>query len=108
MHIKLILFSSPADGSSGFKAEGDRYHLYVSLACPFAHRVLIFRKLKGLEDVLPYTVLDYIKGPEGWTFCDDVNLKLNTFFRKFSPKSPEFSTEKNNLCTRETQNIVIL
>ena len=39
-----------ADGSSGFKAESGRYHLYVSLACPWAHRTLIYRKLKGLED----------------------------------------------------------
>ena len=40
-----------ADGGSGFKAESGRYHLYVSLSCPWAHRTLIFRKLKGLEDV---------------------------------------------------------
>ena len=38
-----------ADGSSGFKAEPDRYHLYVSLACPWAHRTLILRKLKGMQ-----------------------------------------------------------
>ena len=39
-------------GESGFAAEKDRYHLYVSLACPWAHRTLIFRKLKGLEDFI--------------------------------------------------------
>ena len=41
-----------ADGSSGFKAEADRYHLYISLACPWACRTLIFRKLKGLENII--------------------------------------------------------
>ncbi|XP_066281845.1 glutathionyl-hydroquinone reductase YqjG-like isoform X1 [Branchiostoma lanceolatum] len=59
-----------ADGSSGFKAEGDRYHLYVSLACPWAHRTLIARKLKGLEDVIPYTVVDWLMGEKGWNFTD--------------------------------------
>ncbi|KAJ8027275.1 Glutathione S-transferase omega-like 2 [Holothuria leucospilota] len=59
-----------ADGSSGFKAEKDRYHLYVSLACPWAHRTLIVRKLKGLEEVLPYTVVDWLLGENGWNFTD--------------------------------------
>lgn len=60
-----------ADGSSGFKAEPGRYHLYVSYACPFAHRTLIFRKLKRLEGVISISVLDpYWGRPEGWTFSD--------------------------------------
>ena len=42
-------------GSKQFPAEKDRYHLYVSYACPWAHRVLLVRQLKGLEDILPYT-----------------------------------------------------
>ena len=42
-----------ADGSSGFKAERDRYHLYVSFACPFAHRTILARRLKRLESILP-------------------------------------------------------
>src|SRR6478735_4624509 len=41
-----------ADGSSGFRAEPERYHLYVSLACPWAHRTLVARALKGLEDAI--------------------------------------------------------
>jgi len=49
-----------ADGSSGFKAEPNRYHLYVSYACPWAHRTLIVRKLKGLEDVISYDVVDWL------------------------------------------------
>jgi len=59
-----------ADGSSGFKAERDRYHLYVSLACPWAHRTLIVRKLKGLEDVITYTVVDWLLEEKGWKFTD--------------------------------------
>ena len=43
-------------GDAGFKAEADRYHLYVSLACPWAHRTLIYRSLKGLEDMIPVSV----------------------------------------------------
>ena len=46
-----------ADGSSGFAAEPGRYHLYVSLACPWAHRSIIFRKLKSLESVIGMTVV---------------------------------------------------
>ncbi|KAL9956362.1 hypothetical protein ACROYT_G037828 [Oculina patagonica] len=59
-----------ADGSSGFPAEANRYHLYVSLACPWAHRALVTRKLKGLEDVISYTVVDWFLGEEGWSFTD--------------------------------------
>ena len=59
-----------ADGASGFKAEPGRYHLYVSLACPWAHRTLIFRKLKKLEDVITLSVVDDFKGDEGWFFSD--------------------------------------
>jgi putative glutathione S-transferase len=57
-----------ADGSSGFKAEPGRYHLYVSLACPWAHRTLIFRKLKGLEEVVSVSVVHWHMGAEGWEF----------------------------------------
>ncbi|MEH2168510.1 MAG: hypothetical protein V7K41_18010 [Nostoc sp.] len=45
-----------ADGSSGFKAEAGRYHLYVSLACPWAHRTLIMREIKGLNDLISLNV----------------------------------------------------
>src|SRR5258708_19524633 len=55
-------------GDGGFKAEPGRYHLYVALACPWAHRTLIFRKLKKLEDAISVSVVSYHMGPEGWTF----------------------------------------
>jgi len=58
-----------ADGSSGFKAEPNRYHLYVSLACPWAHRTLIARTLKGLKDVISVSVVEPVM-TEGWSFSD--------------------------------------
>jgi glutathionyl-hydroquinone reductase len=57
-----------ADGSSGFPAEAGRYHLYVSLACPWAHRTIIVRRLKGLEDAIGLTVVDPIRDQRGWAF----------------------------------------
>src|SRR5581483_8673894 len=60
-----------ADGASGFKAEPDRYHLYVSLACPWAHRTLVYRKLKQLEDLITVRVVDPLMLEHGWTFGDD-------------------------------------
>ena len=65
-----------ADGSSGFKAEANRYHLYVSLACPWAHRTLIVRKLKGLEKVVSLNVVDWILGKEGWKFDPGTYLEV--------------------------------
>ncbi len=56
------------DGSSDFRPETDRYHLYVSLACPWAHRTLIYRRLKGLESVISVDVVDPILPGQGWTF----------------------------------------
>src|SRR5262245_26405526 len=55
-----------SDGSSGFPAEINRYHLYVSLACPWAHRTIIVRKLKKLESVIGMTVVDPIRDERGW------------------------------------------
>ena len=54
-------------GSGGFKAETGRYHLYVSLACPWAHRTLIFRALKGLEDMISVSVVHWYMVDHGWT-----------------------------------------
>ena len=56
------------DGEGGFKAEPGRYHLYVSLACPWAHRTLIFRRLKGLESMISVSVVNWLMGKQGWTF----------------------------------------
>ncbi len=56
------------DGSSGYPAARGRYHLYVSWACPWAHRTIIVRKLKQLEDVIGMTVVDPIRDDRGWAF----------------------------------------
>ncbi len=58
-------------GEGGFSAEKNRYHLYVSLACPWAHRTLIFRKLKGLESMISLSVVNPYMGENGWTFAAD-------------------------------------
>ncbi len=57
-------------GTGGFIAEKDRYHLYVSLACPWAHRTLIMRKLKGLEPFISVSVVNPLMLENGWTFDD--------------------------------------
>ena len=55
-------------GDGGFPAEAGRYHLYVSLACPWAHRTIIFRHLKKLESVISMSVTSWYMGDDGWTF----------------------------------------
>ncbi|MBV7519712.1 glutathione S-transferase family protein [Ensifer sp. ENS12] len=62
--------SAGPSGDGGFKAEAGRYHLYVSLACPWAHRTLIFRKLKKLEDLISVSVVDPLMLAQGWEFKD--------------------------------------
>ena len=59
-----------ADGSSGFKAEAGRYHLYVSHACPWCTRAVILRKLKGLENAIGMSVVDPFMGEQGWQFSN--------------------------------------
>ena len=61
--------SAGPSGADGFKAESGRYHLYVSLACPWAHRTLIFRQLKGLADHIDVSVVHPDMLGEGWTFA---------------------------------------
>ncbi len=60
--------SAGPTGDAGFKADKDRYHLYVSLACPWAHRALIFRQLKGLETIVSLSVVNSFMGENGWDF----------------------------------------
>lgn len=63
--------SAGPQGKGGFRAEPGRYHLYVSLACPWAHRTLIFRELKGLQDMIDVSVVHPLMLGEGWTFETD-------------------------------------
>jgi len=65
-------------GKGGFPAERDRYHLYVSLACPWAHRTLIFRKLKKLESVISVSVTVALLGQKGWEFGTEPGATLDT------------------------------
>jgi putative glutathione S-transferase len=55
-------------GEGGFAAERGRYHLYVSLACPYAHRTVLFRKLKDLKSVISISILDPVMGEQSWEF----------------------------------------
>jgi putative glutathione S-transferase len=84
-------------GEAGFRAEPGRYHLYVSLACPWAHRTLIFRKLKKLEDVISVSIVDPLMGRDGWIFSnypesipDEVNGKKQ-LYEIYLLVKPDFS-----------------
>jgi glutathionyl-hydroquinone reductase len=82
-HNWVMSDGSPGpSGKGGFAAEADRYHLYVSLACPWAHRTIILRKLKALENVVSMSIVSPDMLEDGWTFDkvtgssgDDVNGK---------------------------------
>jgi glutathionyl-hydroquinone reductase len=56
-------------GQDGFRATAGRYHLFVSLACPWAHRTLVMRALKGLQDIIPISVTHWLMAERGWTFA---------------------------------------
>lgn len=65
-------------GKAGFAAEKNRYHLYVSLACPWAHRTLIFREIKGLQNFIDISVTHWLMADNGWTFKPDTNVIPDT------------------------------
>jgi Predicted glutathione S-transferase len=69
------------DGQSGYLAAAGRYHLYVSLACPWAHRTIIVRKLKRLEPVIGMTVVDPIRDERGWAFRNGPGHSLDPINR---------------------------
>ncbi len=76
----------------GFPAEANRYHLYVSLACPWAHRTLIFRRLKGLEEIIPVTVVHPHMLDQGWQFSEPEPLYGFTHAHQlYSKASPHYS-----------------
>lgn len=90
--------SAGPSGEGGFKAEPDRYHLYVSYACPWAHRTLIFRALKGLTDLIDVSVVHPDMLTDGWTFASDFDgatgdrLYGKNFMREIYTKAdPEIS-----------------
>lgn len=84
-------------GEGGFPAETDRYHLYVSYACPWAHRTLMFRALKGLKDIITVSVVHPDMGDAGWKFADypgATNDQPNGFdflHQAYTLASPDYS-----------------
>lgn len=83
-----------ANGASGYPAENGRYHLYVSLACPWAHRTLLFRKLKKLEDVISVSVVDPVITEGGWALRDEFTDTINNFAflrEAYTHANPDYS-----------------
>src|SRR5690606_23389162 len=72
-------------GEGGFAAEPGRYHLYVSLACPWAHRTLVFRRLKKLADAIGVSIVEPHMLDEGWTFSADCPDHLHGLKRPSEP-----------------------
>jgi putative glutathione S-transferase len=84
-------------GRGGFRAEPNRYHLYVAFACPWAHRTLIVRKLKGLESLIGVSAVNSYMGAEGWTFApgpemipDSVN-RVEKLYELYTLADPTYS-----------------
>jgi len=71
-----------ADGSSGFPAEAGRYHLYIAIGCPWAHRTWIFRKLKRLEDIVTMSIVAPRRTDQGWVFDPENPRYQDTLFGK--------------------------
>lgn len=67
-------------GDAGFKAEANRYHLYVSHACPWAHRAMIFRAIKELEEIISVSVVDHLMVSKGWEFSTNPGAIPDSLF----------------------------
>lgn len=84
-------------GEGGFPAQAGRYHLYVSLACPWAHRTLIMRRLKGLEGLIDVSVVAWLMGENGWTFdqsqgsTGDALGQLQFLHQLYTRETPDFT-----------------
>ena len=87
--------SAGPTGTGGFKAEAGRYHLYVSYACPWAHRTLIFRAIKGLNDMIALSVVHWFMGESGWTFADaeipDTVNRAEFMHQVYTAAKPDYS-----------------
>lgn len=84
-------------GEGGFKAEPGRYHLYIAQSCPWAHRAMIFRRLKGLEDMISVSVVNPISGANGWTFEEghgvvpDPEIDARYLYQVYQHSDPNYS-----------------
>lgn len=89
--------SAGPSGKAGFKAEPGRYHLYISLACPWASRVLMIRALKGLEDMIGLSVVNPYMAEHGWTFAPgpgviaDPVAGLDYLYQLYLRADPDYS-----------------
>ncbi|MFA5699782.1 MAG: glutathione S-transferase family protein [Desulfuromonas sp.] len=94
-------------GSEGFKAEPGRYHLYVSLACPWAHRTLIFRQLKELQDLIDVTVVEPLMLSNGWELKGD-QYGLDYMYQLYLKANPDYEGRVTIpvLWDKQTQTIV--
>ena len=94
-------------GSEGFKAEAGRYHLYVSLACPWAHRTLIFRHLKELQDLIDVTVVEPLMLNNGWELKGD-QYGLDYMYQLYLKANPDYEGRVTIpvLWDKQTQTIV--
>lgn len=94
-------------GSGGFKAESGRYHLYVSLACPWAHRTLIFRQLKDLQDLISVTVVEPLMLSNGWELQND-QYGLDYMYQLYLKANPDYEGRATIpvLWDKKTQSIV--
>ncbi|MFL5259414.1 MAG: glutathione S-transferase family protein [Hyphomicrobiales bacterium] len=101
-------------GKDGFKAERGRYHLYVSYACPWAHRTLIMRALKGLEEAIGISVVHWFMGENGWSFEEDDGVMPDPIFNArylheiYTAAEPEYTGRVTVpvLWDRQTRTIV--
>lgn len=109
-------------GEGGFNAEAGRYHLYVSLACPWAHRTLIFRKLKKLENLIGLSIVDPYMLENGWEFKDrnggtkDDLFGSDFLWQVYSRADPTYSgrvtvpvlwdKQKNTIVSNESAEII--
>jgi glutathionyl-hydroquinone reductase len=93
-----------ADGSSGYPAESGRYHLYVSYACPWAHRTLIVRHLLRLHDVIGVTVVDPIRDERGWRFHKDDPVTHSSFLSQlYVASDPSYEGRYTVPCVWDTR-----
>ena len=114
--------SAGPSGIGGFKAEPNRYHLYVSLACPWAHRTTIYRKLKGLEEMISLSVVHPFMGDKGWTFAEgtgviaDPIVKADYLYEVYIAAKPDYTgrvtvpilwdKETNTIVSNESSEII--
>ena len=99
-------------GTDGFEAEPDRYHLYISYACPWAHRTLILRALKGLEEIVSLSVVNWFMGGHGWTFDkgpgaipDHIN-GTRYLYQVYTKADPQYSGRTTIKATRASIRMV--